>query len=95
MEGMILTQVVEIRHTYQRLYGTNHTLKSWVTGLMIKLMKITHGQWLYCNMVVHNSVWGALVKKRKEEIQQEIEKQQLLGPQDLQEEDQYLAEVNL
>jgi hypothetical protein len=46
-------------------------------------------------VVVHDSVLGALVTKRKEEIQQEIEKQQLLGPQDLQEEDQYLAEVNL
>ncbi len=46
-------------------------------------------------MVVHDSVSGALVTKRKEKIQQEIEKQQLLGPQDLQEEDQYLTEVNL
>jgi hypothetical protein len=92
---MICTQVVEIQHTYQRLCGTNHTLKSWATGLVIKLMEITHQQWLYCNVVVHDSVLGAIVTKRKEEIQQEIEKQQLLGPQDLQEEDQYLAEVNL
>jgi hypothetical protein len=57
-------------------------------------MEIMHGQWLYCKVVVHESVLGALVTKKKEEIQQEIEKQQLLGPQDLQEEDQYLAEVN-
>ena len=32
---------------------------------------------------------------RKEEIQREIENQQALGAQDLQEEDQYLLEVNL
>jgi hypothetical protein len=95
MEGMICTQVVEIQHTYQRLCGTNRTRKSWATGLVINLMEITHGQWLYCNVVLHDSVLGALVTKRKEEIQQEIEKQQSLGPQDLQEEDQYLAEVNL
>ncbi len=38
---------------------------------------------------------GAFVTKRKEEIQWEIEKQESLGPQDLQEEDQYLAEANL
>ncbi len=95
MEGMICTQVVEIKHTYQRLCGTNRTLKSWATGLVIKLMEITHKQWLYCNVVVHNSMAGALVTRRKEEIQQEIEKQQSLDPQGLQEEDQYLAEVNL
>jgi hypothetical protein len=95
MEGMICTQVVEIQHTYKRLCGTNCTLKSWATGLVIELMEITHGQWLHCNVVVHDSVSGALATKRKEKIQQEIEKQQSLGPQDLQEEDQYLAEVNV
>jgi hypothetical protein len=95
MEGMICTQVVEIQHTYQRLCRTNCTLKSQATDLVIKLMETTHGQWLYCNVVVHDSVLGTLVTKRKEEIQQEIEKQQLLGPQVLQKENQYLAEVNL
>ncbi len=54
---------------------------------MIKLIEIMHGQWY--------SMLGTLVTKRKEEIQQEIKKQQSLGPQDLQKEDQYLAEVNL
>ncbi len=47
------------------------------------------------HVVVQDSMSGTLVTKRKEEIQQEIEKQQLLGPQNLQEEYQYLAEVNL
>jgi hypothetical protein len=77
------------------LCGTNWSLKSWATSLVIKLMEITHGQWLNCNVVVHDSVLGTLAKWRNEEIQREIEKQQLLGPQDLQEEDQYLTEVNL
>jgi hypothetical protein len=72
MEGMICTQVVSIKHTYQRLCGTNCTLKSWAIGLVIKLMEITHGQWLYHNEVVHDSVLGTLVTKKKEEIQQEI-----------------------
>jgi hypothetical protein len=75
MEEMICSQVVEIQHTYQRLCGTNHTLKSWETGLVIKLMEITHGQWLYRNVVEHDYVSGAIITKRKEEIQQEIEKQ--------------------
>jgi hypothetical protein len=94
MEGMICTQVVEVQHTYQMLCRTNHTLMSWATGLVIK-MEMTHGQWLYHSVVVHDSVLGSLVTRRKEEIQQEIDKQQSLGPQDFQEEDQYLAEVNL
>jgi hypothetical protein len=93
MEGMICTQVVETQHTYQKLCGTKCTLKSWAT-LVIKLMEITHGQCIYCNVVVHDTVLGALGTKTKVETQQEIEKQQLLGLKDLQEEDQYLTEVN-
>ncbi len=69
MEGMMCTQVVEIQHTYQRLCRENCTLKSWATGLVIKLMEITPGQWLHCNVVVHDSMSGALVTKREEEIQ--------------------------
>ncbi len=95
MEGMICTQVVEVQHSYQMLCGMNRTLKSWATGLVIKLMEITHGQWLYCNVLVHDSMSGSLVTMRKEEIQHEIEKQQLLGQQDLQEKDICLVEVNL
>ncbi len=95
MEAMICTQVVEVQYTYQMLSGTNWILRSWAMGLMIKLMKVTHRQWLYCNVVVHDSMVGALVTKRKEKIEREIENQQTFGPQDMQEEDQFLAKVNL
>jgi hypothetical protein len=74
MERMICTQVVEIQHTYQRLCRTNCTLKSWAISLVIKSMEIMHGQWLYRNVVVHDSTLGALVTRRKDEIQQEIKK---------------------
>ncbi len=48
MEGMICNQAVEIQYTYQRLCQTYCTLKSWATGLVIKLMETVHRQWLYC-----------------------------------------------
>jgi hypothetical protein len=69
MEGMICTQLVEVQHSYQTLCGTNCTLKSWATGLVIKLMEITHGQWLYRNVVMHDSVSGSLATRKREEIQ--------------------------
>ena len=55
----------------------------------------THGQWLYRNVQVHDSVTGAKASLRKEEIQMEIEKHQELGEEGLLEEDKYLLEVNL
>ena len=47
------------------------------------------------NFVVNDRVSGTLATARKEELQQEIEKQQELGADGLLAEDKYLAEVNL
>ena len=49
----------------------------------------------YRNVVVHDAMSGTLATTRKEEIQRQIELQQALGTQDLQEEDNYLLEINL
>ncbi len=64
--------------------------------LITKLLEVTHGQWLYCNVqVLHDKEAGTLAKLRKEEIQMEIEEQQALGTADLLDEDCHLRECNL
>ena len=67
----------------------------WMSGLIIKLLEVTHGQWLYRNIQVHDIVSGVEATLRKEEILMEIEKQQELGTEGLAEEDKYLMEINL
>ena len=61
--------------------------------MIIKLLEIKHGQWLYRNVMVCDSTTGTLIKNRKEEIQLEIESQQELGSEILLEEDNVLPEV--
>ena len=95
LEGMITQPMIDLQYQYQTVRGSRRSIKSWASGLVIKLLEITHGQWLYRNVVVHDAMSGTLVTKRKEEIQREIETQQAEGLQDLQEEDQYLLEINL
>ena len=95
MEGLIPQSLVDLQYHFQTIRGSRRTIKAWASGLVIKLLEVTHGQWLYRNVVVHDATAGTLVTQRKEEIQREIEDQQALGAQDLQEEDHYLLEVNL
>ena len=45
----------------------------------MKLLEITHGQWLYRNVQVNDAVSGLKAVERKEELQKEIEHQILLG----------------
>ena len=75
--------------------GMHTSASRWTTGLILKLLKTTHGQWLYWNVQVHNAVVGTRVTLRKEQIQREIEHQMELGALGLLQEDKYLMEINL
>ena len=58
-------------------------------------MEITHGQWLYRNVQVHDSQSGVLATLRKEELQKLIEEQIELGGEGLDDDDKFLLEINL
>ena len=75
--------------------GTHTSASRWTTGLILKLLETTHGQWLYHNVQVQDAVAGTWVTLRKEQIQQEIELQMELGALGLLQEDKYLMEINL
>ena len=95
LEGMISKEFAVLQKEYWDETGATNSLDKWAEGLIVRLLEITHGQWIYRNYVVHDRVSGALATARKEEIQAEIEKQQELGATELLEEDKYLLEVNL
>jgi hypothetical protein len=95
MEGMISRGVVEIQRDYLQLSGVRWKLDRWATGLIIKLLEVTHGQWLYRNVVVHDKVAGNLAVTRKEGIRSEIEDQLSKGEEGLLDEHKFLLEVNL
>ena len=71
------------------------SLNKWSSGLITRLLEITHGQWLYRNFIVHDPLSGITATGKKEELILEIERQRELGDVGLLEEDKYLAEVNL
>ena len=58
MEGMILSEALVIQAECVDLGGCSLSLENWAKGLTIKLLEATHGQWLYRNMLVHDTVSG-------------------------------------
>ena len=95
MEGMLSRGVVAIQKDYWMSLGSVWKLKRWSTGLIIKLLEATHGQWLYRNVVVHDKVAGTLATTRKETLLEEIDAQIARGEDGLLEEHRYLLEINL
>jgi hypothetical protein len=95
MEGMVCNEIRIIQMPHAALSGSRLNAEKWMVELITKLLKVTHGQWLYRNVQVHDKVAGMLAMLRKEKIQMEIEEQQALGTAVLLDEDSHLGECNL
>ena len=79
MEGMICKEIGRIQRTHTGLQASQLSAEKWGVGLVTKLLEVTHGQWLNCNIQVCDNISGTLVTLRKEKLQLEIEWQQELG----------------
>jgi hypothetical protein len=66
MEGMVALEIRQIHNTYSLVEGSAVNLVSWTRGLVIKLLKITHEQWLYRCIQVHDRVKGTQEETRLE-----------------------------
>jgi hypothetical protein len=95
MEGMISRELVELQKYALIESESRMSVETWAKELVIKLLEITHGQWLYRNVVVHDKTAGEIVSRRKEEIREALEEQLELGEAGLAEGDRFLLEINL
>ena len=66
MEGMISSEALVIQAECVELGGCSLLLDNWAKGLAITLLEATHRQWLYRNMIVHDTVSGLKAAERKE-----------------------------
>jgi hypothetical protein len=95
MEGMVCQDMQALQELYTMVEGSSQLATAWASGLVIWLLEITHGQWLYRCVQVHDKLHGTLITERKKDLQRQIEEEIDKGWNDLMEEDEYLAEVNL
>jgi hypothetical protein len=95
MESMVCIDMRNIQATFYSVQGSSLSPDKWATGLIIKLLETTHAQWLFRCIQTHNKAAGVQRTLRKEELQRKIERHLEEGTEDLLEEDQYLAEVNM
>ena len=65
MEGMISKEITCIQKSYLALSSYHISIVRWMTGLITKLLEVTHGKWLYRNVHVHDSISGTAVTHRK------------------------------
>ena len=68
LEGMVLVEIATQQQQQLKVSGSRMSIDRRMTGLIIKLLEITHEQWLYHNVMVHDTTMGTLITKRKEKF---------------------------
>jgi hypothetical protein len=94
MMGMLSTQMAAVQSAYLLQHQSTRQVSMWISGLITQLLQVTHCQWIYRCVVVHDRTTGTLVTTHKEELMKEIDHQLELGEEGLAEEDRFLLECN-
>jgi hypothetical protein len=95
MEGMLSKRLVCLQADAQALSGVGLMAVSWARQLVVRLLEVTHGQWIYRNIQVHDQQQGTLRTLEKEQLQWEIEEEIGLGFEGFLAMDRSLADVRL
>jgi len=60
MEGIVSKEMWNIQRTHASVLGMRHNTERWGVELVTHLLEVTHGQWLYRNVQVHDRITGLL-----------------------------------
>jgi hypothetical protein len=92
--GMVSHKLLPIQSAHFHTAGKSYRTTRWIAGLITQLLQVTHTQWIYRCMLVHDRTTGVLISTHKADLLKEIKHQLSLGPDDLAEEDRFLLECN-
>ena len=66
----------------------------WTKQFITKILQITHSQWIYLNISLHNKRHGYLHHKKSEYLMMEMKSLADLAPEDVPEASKFLLEIN-
>jgi hypothetical protein len=95
MEGMISRHLRDVIEHHGLSGWPQLSIDMWLSEVVIRLLEITHGQWIYRNLIVHDKTSGTLVTRDKETLMEEIVQHVENGGDGLTEADRWMAEVNI
>jgi hypothetical protein len=94
MEGYISTHFYAIQSFHLAMSSSYLNGTDWAKQLISKLLHVTHSQWIFRNISLHDKINGYLHKKNSEEIMLELESLAGTAPEDVPAESRLLLEIN-
>ena len=93
-EGHISTHFHAIQSFHLSMSSSFLNGEDWVKQFISKLLQITHAQWIFRNILLHDKTRGYLRNKKAGEILQIINEFSEVTPEEIPEDSRFLLEIN-
>ena len=94
-EGYLSVQFHARQDFHLKMTSNKMNSADWTKQLISKILQITHSQWIFRNISLHDKTNGYLHMKSTEELSNEIHRLAELEPDDVPTESRFLLEVNM
>jgi hypothetical protein len=95
LEGKITGHFLGMQRLYLRTTRCKINADDWVKGFITKILAISHTQWIFRNITLHDQQHGHLALLRREQLIEEIEKLQAMDPDDIPPESAFLLDFDI
>jgi hypothetical protein len=92
--GMVSRKLLSIQSAFSHSSQSSSNAMRLISGLITQLLQVTHTQWIYQCVLVHDRMTGTIISAHKEDLLKEVKHQLTIGPDGLNEEDWFLLECN-
>jgi hypothetical protein len=92
--GHISTHVYAIQSFHLAISSSYLNGKDWTRQFISRILQLTHSQWIFWNISLHDKTNGFLHNKMADEILQLINEFAKVAPEDVPEDFQFLLEIN-
>jgi hypothetical protein len=94
MMGMLSKQMVDVQSANFLQHHPSPPVSKWISGLITQFLQVTHFQWIYRCVLVHDRSTRTLVSAHKEDLMKDIAHQLEMGAEGLAEGNRFLLECN-
>jgi hypothetical protein len=94
LEGKITGHFRGMQQLYLKTRPSRLNAEDWVKQFIYKLIKISHTQWIFRNLTLHDRQHGHLATLRRETLAEEMERLHDLAPEDVPEESRFLLDFD-
>ena len=94
MEGRISRHFYNIQCVHLAMSSSYLNEKDWTKQFIDRILRITHSQWIYRNVCLHDRKEGYLHHHEMEEMKDKAEELAEINPTELPKESRFLLEMN-